>query len=165
VRAPLGITFLSIYYAAAGIVTMASGALCLLDMVEVPRMYLFMDDIAGLFMVVYGLLLMLIGWGLYNFRRWAWLLALSTNALSVPLALMYADFLVAFINAAVAAYLFLQHGYYLRARLPKPEKPMLPRAPVLGHFVRPKDLRMREYKFVKRRAEIRGSSRTGRRES
>jgi len=143
---------LSIYYVASGIVTMAIGALYLLGVAEVPKMYLFIGDVVGYFMLVYGLLLLLIGWGLYNFRRWAWFLALFSNVLSVPLALMYADYLTAFINAAVAAYLFLQHGYYFKMSLPKPAASSIPKAPVLGHFIRPKDLRdSQEYKFVKRK--------------
>jgi len=151
---PLGVTFLSIYYVASGLYMMSVGALFILGALNAPKMFLIVGDITGLFMLAYGLLQILIGWGLYNLRRWAWFVALASNLLSIPLALMYAEYVIAFVNSVVAAYLLLQHSHYIRfgMRMPKTSPAKTPKTPALGHFIKIKDLREAvEYKFVKRK--------------
>jgi len=151
-RVPLGVTFLSIYYVASGLYIMAAGALFILGALDAPKMFLIVGDIAGLLMLAYGLLQILIGWGLYNLRRWAWFVALASNLLSIPLALMYAEYVIAFVNSVVTAYLLLQYSHYIRFGMPKTSPTKTPKAPALGHFIKIKDLREAvEYKFVKRK--------------
>lgn len=138
-RRPLGITLLSLIYTASGLVTLLLGLLVSWDVVEAPDMYrVIAGGFAGAFMVAYGMLLALIGWGLYNFRLWAWALALTASAASTMVALLYPDPISILVNATIAAYLLLQHGYYTAPRLP-------PRA--MAHYVRQGG----EYRFVRRK--------------
>jgi len=144
---PFGVTVLGIYYVAKGLVTLSLGGLMLLGIVGYQPPLFELGGMTGVFMLVFGLLQVLVGWGLYNFRLWAWFLALVSNAVSIPLALISSDILTATINAVIAVYLFLQRGSYLVVTPPS-NMPVL-KTPVAGHFIRIRGFQ--DYKYVRRK--------------
>jgi len=147
---PLGVLIVSAFFEATGIVKIITGILYLLGVVGEISTF-FVGDIAGAIIIAYGFLLLLVGWGLGNFRLWAFFLALMISGVSIPLALMYNDLLTTFVYSFVAVTLVHYHKYYFEMGFPKPET----KIPItgVGHYVKKtKDLgNLEEYRFVRKK--------------
>ncbi len=111
---PLTLAFASLFFAATGILYLLLGCVVLAGYeVVLPPFLEGLDAVLGYFLLAFGAFQLLVGWGLYNFRKWSWPLALGTAAISALSSLLYADFFSALIYSTLAASVLLNHGLLL----------------------------------------------------
>lgn len=107
---PIGVTILAILNALGGIITLLGGAAAI--MVTSTGILAGLGVAIGGFMILIGIFQLLVAWGLWTGKKWAWFLALIFGILGVILGLMslvgggLTGIVSLLINAIIVYYLF-----------------------------------------------------------
>ena len=101
---PLGVTILAILEILGGILSIIGGfGLVTLAMLMGPLGFLFM--IVGGLTLLLGIIALIIGWGLWSLKSWAWMAALIINLINLILNILSGGYLSAVINLIIIIYL------------------------------------------------------------
>ncbi|MFW9958195.1 MAG: hypothetical protein ACFFCT_08990 [Candidatus Odinarchaeota archaeon] len=102
---PLGVSILAVLNILGGIFQVFTGYLAVMAaMLFGPLGFLF--AIVGGVLLFLGLISIIIGWGLWTLKSWAWMIALIVNFINLILNVFSAGWLSAIINLIVIVYLF-----------------------------------------------------------
>jgi len=82
---PLGVTILAILQILGGILGILGGSAALMLALLTPALILFI--ILAAILLIVGLLGLIVGWGLYTMKSWAWMLAMILNIINIILAI------------------------------------------------------------------------------
>lgn len=96
---PLGVTILAILQLLGGILGILAG----LAIVMVFPVLLTL--IIGAVLLIVGLLGLIVGWGLYTMKSWAWMLAMILNIISIILGIINFDLISLIIPVIIVLYL------------------------------------------------------------
>ncbi|MDH4215060.1 MAG: hypothetical protein OEV85_14180 [Candidatus Thorarchaeota archaeon] len=102
---PLGVSILAVLNILGGIFQVFTGYLAVMAaMLFGPLGFLF--AIIGGVLLFLGLISIIIGWGLWALKSWAWMIALIVNFINLILNVFSAGWISAIINLIVIVYLF-----------------------------------------------------------
>ncbi|MFW9958196.1 MAG: hypothetical protein ACFFCT_08995 [Candidatus Odinarchaeota archaeon] len=94
---PLGVTILALLQIIGGMLSILSGAFIF--------SFPFFGWIVGVVVVLLALLDLIIGWGLWAMKSWAWMAAIILNIISLIMAIPTFDYLSIIISLIIILYL------------------------------------------------------------
>lgn len=97
---PLGVTILALLQIIGGVLSLLAGSVLFL----IP----FFGWILGGIIVILALLDLVIGWGLWAMKSWAWMAAIILNIISLIMAIPTTDYISIIISLIII--LYLQQG-------------------------------------------------------
>ncbi|MHA1577343.1 MAG: hypothetical protein ACTSU3_08265 [Candidatus Thorarchaeota archaeon] len=96
---PLGVTILAILQLLGGILGIFAG---IAIVIIIP---LLLTLILGAVLLITGLLGLIVGWGLYTMKSWAWMLAMILNIINIIVAIIGFDLISLIIPVIIVIYL------------------------------------------------------------
>ena len=109
---PDGITLIAGLNVIGGVTLALQGLFLSLFLIRFPYPSLFLihnPSSDGIFYLVLGIFLLLIGWGLWEGKRWAWIIYVIQTALSIPISLITFNLFLLFIAGLILWYMFEPH--------------------------------------------------------
>ena len=100
---PLGVTILAILQLLGGILGIFSGFGIVMLAMLTPSLIFFL--IIGAVLLITGLLGLIVGWGLYTMKSWAWMLAMILNIINIIIAVISFDIISLIIPVIIVLYL------------------------------------------------------------
>ena len=101
---PLGVTIIAALQMISAIVLIFGGYMALMFGAALGP-FGFLAAILGGFMLIFGILGFIVGWGLWTLKGWAWMIAFILNLLSVIFALLSFDLISLIIPLIIVIYL------------------------------------------------------------
>jgi hypothetical protein len=102
---PLGVTIIAILNILGGLFQIFAAYIAMMAaMLLGPLGFLFV--IIGGVLLLLGLVSIIIGWGLWSLKSWAWMVALIVNIINLILNIFSAGWISAIINLIIILYLF-----------------------------------------------------------
>ena len=83
---PLGVTIIALLQIIGGVLGLGLSALAIMAAALVP-IFGFLFLILGVFAALVALVGLIVGWGLWTLKSWAWMIALILNIINIILAL------------------------------------------------------------------------------
>ncbi len=96
---PLGVTILAILQLLGGVISIFGG---LAIVMIFPVIFTL---IIGAILLIVGLLGLIVGWGLYTMKSWAWMLAMILNIINIIIAIINFDIVSLIIPVIIVVYL------------------------------------------------------------
>ncbi|TFG29921.1 hypothetical protein EU528_08955 [Candidatus Thorarchaeota archaeon] len=101
---PLGVTILALLQMIGGVIGIFGGATSMLAaMLLGPLGLLFV--IIGAVLLIMGLLGLIVGWGLWGLKSWAWMWAMIVNIINIILAIVQLNIISLIIPLIIVLYL------------------------------------------------------------
>ena len=101
---PLGVTILAVLEIVVGALGLFGGIMLLMVGAVIPFLGAF-AAILGLIVTFLALIDLIVGWGLWTLKSWAWMVALIVNIINLILNAVQLNFLGAIINLIIIIYL------------------------------------------------------------
>lgn len=101
---PLGVTILALLEILGGLFSIIGG-FGLVMLAAFDPLFGFLWLILGGVTLFLGLLALIVGWGLWSLKSWAWMVALILNLINLILNILSAGYLAAIINLIIVLYL------------------------------------------------------------
>ncbi len=96
---PLGVTILAILQLLGGVISIFGGLAIVMIFPVIFTLIL------GVILLILGLLGLIVGWGLYTMKSWAWMLAMILNIINIIVAIINFDIASLIIPVIIVLYL------------------------------------------------------------
>ncbi len=96
---PLGVTILAILQLLGGVISIFGGLAIVMIFPVIFTLIL------GAILLIVGLVGLIVGWGLYTMKSWAWMLAMILNIINIILAIINFDIVSLIIPVIIVLYL------------------------------------------------------------
>ena len=96
---PLGVTILAILQLLGGIISVFGGLAIVMIFPVIFTLIL------GAILLIVGLVGLIVGWGLYTMKSWAWMLAMILNIINIILGIINFDLISLIIPVIIVIYL------------------------------------------------------------
>jgi len=96
---PLGVTILAILQLLGGVISIFGGLAIVMIFPVIFTLIL------GAILLIVGLVGLIVGWGLYTMKSWAWMLAMILNIINIIIAVIGFDLISLIIPVIIVIYL------------------------------------------------------------